>query len=247
MKQKSTFDIKPDLVVEEGNAIRINYEVEEIEETFDSMHGDEESITRTVYKAYVTRLERPATYERIVSAIVNDGYSTDEMQAVMNNYQQDSTKEEYAAAYNEMQAWRRKAKEVARAVMYGDTDTNLEYVKEKVLDRISDYDSSSAVNSFILNGTSVWLDKATRVGLMNSTTIAKGMGNETTTLWLGEVKIEVDCDKAIQLLSALEMYALECFNVTAAHKKAVGELESIEEVLTYDYKQGYPSRLEMEV
>ncbi len=123
----------------------------------------------------------------------------------------------------------------------------LDAAKEQVSEEITAYDSSSAVNSFVLNDASVWLDKATRVGLMNSTTIAKGMGNETTTLWLGEMKIEVDCDKAIQLLSALEMYALECFNVTAAHKKAVGELESIEEVLTYDYKQGYPSRLEMEV
>ncbi len=247
MKQKSTFDIKPDLVVEEGNAIRINYEVEEIEEALGSMHGDEESTTRTVYKAYVTRLERPATYERIVSAIVNDGYTTDEMQAVVNNYQQDPTKEEYAAAYNEMQAWRRKAKEVARAVVYGDTDTNLEYVKEKVLDKISDYDSSSAVNSFVLNGTSVWLDKATRVGLMNSTSIAKAMGSETTTLWLGEVKLEVECDKAIQLLSALEMYALECFNVTAAHKKAVSEMTEIDKVLEYDYTVGYPSKLTMDI
>ncbi len=119
--------------------------------------------------------------------------------------------------------------------------------KAQVISDITAYDSSAAVNSFALNGASVWLDKATRVGLMNSTTIAKGMGSETTTLWLGEVKLEVDCDKAIQLLSALEMYALDCFNITAAHKKAVNEMESIEEVLSYDYKTGYPSRLEMTV
>ena len=82
---------------------------------------------------------------------------------------------------------------------------------------------------------------------MNSTTIAKAAGNETTTLWLGDNRLEVDCDKAIQLLSALEMYALECFNVTAAHKKAVSELDNIEAVLTYDYKSGYPEKLKMEV
>ena len=93
----------------------------------------------------------------------------------------------------------------------------------------------------------VWLDKATRVGLMNSTTIAKSMGQEKTTLWLGSYQLEVECDKAIQLLSALEMYALECFNVTAAHKKAVSELDNIDGVLTYDYKSGYPNKLKMEV
>lgn len=119
--------------------------------------------------------------------------------------------------------------------------------KREVLKQIEAYDTSSAVNGFVLNGAVVWLDKATRVGLMNSTTIAKAIGQATTTLWLGGTKLEVGCDMAIQLLSALEMYALECFNVTAAHKKAVGELTSVEEVLTYDYTKGYPAKLSMEV
>ena len=115
------------------------------------------------------------------------------------------------------------------------------------LSDIEAYDQSDKVNGFSLNGLTVWLDKATRVGLMNSTTIAKNMGQETTTLWLGGVKLEVNCDLAIQLLSALEMYALECFNVTAAHKKAVAALTSLEEVAAYDYTAGYPGQLAMEV
>ena len=123
----------------------------------------------------------------------------------------------------------------------------LSAAKTSMLAEITAYDASSSVNSFLLNGMEVWLDKATRVGLMNSTSIAKNMGQEKTNLWLGSYQLEVDCDKAIQLLSALEMYALECFNVTAAHKKAVSELDNIEEVLTYDYKSGYPEKLNMEV
>ena len=123
----------------------------------------------------------------------------------------------------------------------------LSEAKTSMLAEITAYDASSSVNSFLLNGMEVWLDKATRVGLMNSTTIAKSMGQQKTTLWLGSYQLEVDCDKAIQLLSALEMYALECFNVTAAHKKAVSELDNIEGVLTYDYKSGYPDKLKMEV
>ena len=128
-----------------------------------------------------------------------------------------------------------------------DAASVLSAAKTSMLAEITAYDASSSVNSFLLNGMEVWLDKATRVGLMNSTTIAKNMGQEKTTLWLGSYQLEVDCDKAIQLLSALEMYALECFNVTAAHKKSVSELDNIEEVLTYDYKSGYPEKLKMEV
>ena len=123
----------------------------------------------------------------------------------------------------------------------------LEEAKEMLLAEIDAYDKSSAVNGFALNGAVVWLDKATRVGLMNSTSITKAMGKPTTTLWLGESKMEVPCDTAIQLLSALEMYALECFNVTAAHKVAVSELNSIEEVEKYDITAGYPAQLRMEV
>lgn len=119
--------------------------------------------------------------------------------------------------------------------------------QKMVLAEIEKHDTSSAVNGFVLNGQKVWLDKATRVGLMNSTTIAKAMGQPTTTLWLGDVKLVVECDKAIQLLSALEMYALECFNVTAAHKKAVAEMSTVEEVLGYDYTAGYPEMLEMRI
>lgn len=119
--------------------------------------------------------------------------------------------------------------------------------QKMVQEQIDKYDTSPSVNGFMLNGLRVWLNKDTRVGLMNSTQIAKAMGKTTTTLWFGGMQIDVNCDKAIQLLSALEMYALECFNVTAAHKKAVAELNTVEEVLGYDYTQGYPEQLKMEV
>ena len=123
----------------------------------------------------------------------------------------------------------------------------LEEAKEICLNDIEEYDVSTSVNGFILNGLLVWLDKATRVGLMNSTTIAKAAGQKTTTLWLVGLKLVVDCDKAIRLLSALEMYALECFNVTAAHKAAVAELKTIKEVEAFDVTADYPQQLVMKL
>lgn len=123
----------------------------------------------------------------------------------------------------------------------------LKQAKVEKIAEITAYDTSDKVNGFVLNGLFVWLDKATRVGLMNSTTIAKAAGQQTTTLWLGDVKLEVDCDKAIQLLSALEMYALECFNVTAAHKAAVTDLKTIKEVEAFDVTADYPKQLEMKL
>lgn len=110
---------------------------------------------------------------------------------------------------------------------------------------IEAYDTSTSVNGFKLNGTVFWLDKATRVGLMNSTEITKAAGQETTDLWMGDVKLTIPCDTVIKLLSAIELYALECFNTTARHKAEVQELKTVEEVEKYDIKEGYPKQLEI--
>lgn len=121
----------------------------------------------------------------------------------------------------------------------------LSVAKQAVLNELTAFDASSEVNSFSVNDKTAWLDKATRVGLMNSTTIAKSLGRKTTTLWLGDTKIELDTDKAIGLLSTIEMYALECYNHTAAHRQAIEELTDIADVLQYNFKSGYPKKLEM--
>ncbi len=126
-------------------------------------------------------------------------------------------------------------------------EERLSFAKGMLTRQITAHDTSSAVNGFLLNGLTVWLDKDTRIGLMNSTKIAQSMGNATTTVWFGGISMTIPCDTAIQMLSALEMYALECFNVTAGHKAAVSALTSVEEVSAYDYTTGYPAMLELNV
>ncbi len=116
-------------------------------------------------------------------------------------------------------------------------------IKTDLIAQITAYDTSAAVNSFTLQGKKMWLPKETRVGLVNSITIEKNAGKETTVLWFGGEKYELPVDTALQMLAALELYALECYNVTAAHKAAVNTLESVEDVVAYDYTQGYPEKL----
>ena len=123
-------------------------------------------------------------------------------------------------------------------------DNALDVIKEEAIEQITEYDTSSDVNSFTLQGKTMWLPKETRVGLVNSITIEKNTGKETTILWFGGEKYELPVDTALQMLSALELYALECYNVTAAHKAAVSALESVEDVVAYDYTVGYPEKLD---
>ena len=198
-------------------------------------------------------------YDAIVSALIRSRYSQSEVEAIMRNLL--GKKMDAENEFEALNTWCNQCKTRAAYLMnLGEKEydlvseewrerckATLEKAKKEKLAAILDYDTSSDVNGFMLNGNKVWLDKETRVGLMNSTTIAKSVGQKTTTLWLGSMKLVVDCDKAIQLLSALEMYALDCFNVTASHKQAVSELTTIEEVEAYDYKKGYPKMLEMSV
>ncbi len=123
----------------------------------------------------------------------------------------------------------------------------LSVAKQEVLKELAAYDVSTEVNSFSINGRTVWYDKATRVGLMNSITIVKSLGYKTTALWFGDTKYELDCDKAIDLLSKIEMYALDCYNRTAAHRQAIEELTDIADVLQYDFKVYYPKKLEIKL
>ena len=198
-------------------------------------------------------------YDAIVSALIRSRYSQSEVEAIMRNLL--GKKMDAEDEFEALTEWCNQCKTRAAYLMnLGEKEydlvseewrerckATLEKAKKEKLEAILAYDTSSDVNGFMLNGNKVWLDKETRVGLMNSTTIAKSVGQKTTTLWLGSMKLVVDCDKAIQLLSALEMYALECFNVTASHKQAVSELTTIEEVEAYDYKVGYPKMLEMSI
>ena len=122
-------------------------------------------------------------------------------------------------------------------------DNALGVIKEEAIEQITEYDQSEDVNSFTLQGKQMWLPKETRVGLVNSITIEKNAGKETTVLWFDGERYELPVDTALQMLSTLELYAVQCYNTTAMHKANVISLESVCDVVNYDYTLHYPERL----
>lgn len=126
-------------------------------------------------------------------------------------------------------------------------ERTLEIAKSEKIAQITAYDTSEAVNSFTLDGDTMWISRDDRVSTMNSTTILKDAGVETVTQWYGGKKYTLPCDTLIQMLQTLEIYALTCYNVTEEHKAAVNALTTIEEVDAYDYTTGYPEKLSFEV
>ena len=119
---------------------------------------------------------------------------------------------------------------------------DLEVVKSQKIVKIQDYDKSEGVNSFELNGNLVWLDKDTRVGLVNSLQIEKSAGKDETELWLNGVMYKLPIDHVLQMLVVLELYAKECYNMTQQHIANVKNLDDLNRIWNYNYTKGYPKR-----
>lgn len=120
---------------------------------------------------------------------------------------------------------------------------SIEEIKEMKVSRILLYDKSKAINSFTLNGKEMWLDKDIRVGLRNSISIEQAAGRTETVLWFDGVKYTIPISNALMMLNALELYALDCYNVTQAHLVAVNNMNFAEQIENYDYAVGYPNKL----
>ena len=126
--RKSTFDYLPGLIECEGNVVRINFDVEQIELGNGTDSNEIKNATRKAYAANVVRIEQPVERGKVIDAIVTAVYPTDKMQAIINNHfanlakiadgkKLDTDDEEHEAEYNAMQDWRTKAKRVASDVM----------------------------------------------------------------------------------------------------------------------------------
>lgn len=198
-------------------------------------------------RAMQITVPNPVTREKLLDQARKDIYElnsvNDELnfaQDILNNYMSNPDSEKIKT-YEEVTRWINWQLDIWEGV-------SVSSAKAKVLQEISDYDSSTEVNQFYLGKLPLWLSKETRVGLVNSITIeqkaqlAEGVEVPMTSLWYNNFKVELPCDAALQMLSALELYALQCYNVTAGHKAAVEALDDIEEILNYDYTTGYPQK-----
>ena len=117
------------------------------------------------------------------------------------------------------------------------------YVYPYILaEKIKIYDSSDEVNSFLIGGNKFWLDKATRVGLMH----LANCSSETIQVVLGDQVLTFPIDFAKNFLAKLEVYAGQCYLQTQKHLIAIKELKTVEDILNYDYKAGYPEKLVLE-
>ena len=123
----------------------------------------------------------------------------------------------------------------------------LEQAKADKIAEIVAYDQSPAVNAFYLNGEQHWLDFNLRDRVFDGNERIAYKGREETSLWLDGKCFVMPIAAAQDLICTIEVYAKDCYNVTATHQSEVNKLTNIEEVEAYDYKTGYPEKLNLKI
>lgn len=158
-----------------------------------------------------------------------DAYSCVEGSASASEYDEQEVRREY-------EAWKQKWAEKALAL-----------AKKAKIAEITAYDKSPAVNAFYLNGEQHWLDFNLRDRVFDGNERIAYKGREETILWLDGKCFVMPIAVAQDLICAIEVYAKDCYNVTATHQAEVNKLTTIEEVEAYNYKTGYPEKLNLKV
>lgn len=106
------------------------------------------------------------------------------------------------------------------------------------------YDASDAVNSFSVNGKTMWLDAGTRQQLRISLDAMQQASRENVTKWFDGIEYTYPIDVWYYMLGLVEVYASDALNVTEGHKAAITLLQTLQEVEDYDFTVGYPEKLE---
>lgn len=117
--------------------------------------------------------------------------------------------------------------------------------KAEMIQKIDEYDNSSDVNGFTVNGTiEGWFTPEERSNYRSSIDAAKLLGVSALTFFLGDMEMTVTPTQAEYMLAQIQLYADQCFIITKEHKIAVSEMTTIEEVDNYEYRIGYPNKID---
>lgn len=103
------------IVREEGDIVRVFFDIEKM--VAETSKSGEVIVPDGMYTMENVDVCGTRTYGGITDAIVCDHYPADKMQAIINNHLLESESKEHQAEFAEMQAWRVKAKSVAKEVL----------------------------------------------------------------------------------------------------------------------------------
>lgn len=225
------------------------YEINKVTMSRDneSEEGQESSTVEMYECSEITTREKP-TFDLVYTSIIRESYSEDKEYSMINSYNASKTginiDQKKVEAYEKFLKWKESIKVLIKPI-FDEGEIGIEELKSKKIVEINNYDSSESINGFYYQGMKMWIDKDTRVGLVNAANAAKSLGEETITVGISGLSINISINLLLNMLYRLEMYALECYNVTLSHKNNINSLETVQDIQSYDYTVGYPEMLNL--
>lgn len=134
-----------------------------------------------------------------------------------------------------------------------ETQESLSQVLQNKIQEILEWDSSTNVNLCYINHNGhsfpYWASKEERNDLKAALNDCLNIGRDIYRLDLRDINVSIttSCDQLLQVLSALEVYAIDCYNKTTDHIYAVKNLSNLEDIQNYNYTEGYPEKLIFEL
>ena len=122
-------------------------------------------------------------------------------------------------------------------------ERQVELLREKLLAEIRRYDKSEAVEDFTIQSVHLWLNSDMRAKVRENLETAQQKGEGDVILRYGGLAFPMSVQMGWQLYYAVLDYARATWDVTEIHLATAAKLTTVEEILAYDYTQGYPAKL----
>ena len=123
----------------------------------------------------------------------------------------------------------------------------LEYIRNLKIQQINTFSDQGYINFFIYKGIKLSLNYDERSRLKDSIEAYKLLNIPTMTkIFKGnkiDFNIKEDYNKLVYMLSALEVYYSECWNITHLHLSQVKNIQDFEQLYHFNIEADYPKPL----
>jgi hypothetical protein len=192
------------------------------------------------------------TKAKLTAAVLSALWDSDYEAKLQNDYNAAKIGQADTSCIRKYEDFIRERKRIKRQVdknyreQFDIARTLQDAISEKISD-VEDFDTSDEVNSFLVNGQSCWIDKETRAVYGNSVSSAKALGEKSIDIDLSGMVITLPVKNAELMLASIQRYADKAAIATAKHKRDISSLETIGEVDAYDFKAGYPDKINLQI
>lgn len=245
----ANYDSKPSIYEANGNgSYTYRWDIKEVEVPAQEDGGEptkQWECKEVIVWATVTK-------NKLTAAVLSALWDSDYEAKLQNDYNAAKMGQAEASCIQKYEDFIRERKRIKKQVdkdfrdINGIARTLQDAIGEKISD-VEDFDTSSEVNSFLVNGQPCWIDKEMRAVYGNSVSSAKMLGEESIDIDLAGMVITLPIANAELMIASIQRYADKAAIVTAKHKHEIASLSSVDEVDSYDFKTGYPDKITLEL